>query len=301
MLNNNHFDSYDNYNYKKFSNPSQIEKDLQTLVGIIHGIESDLTVNNVEHKELNNWINSKKDYENKQPYKEIIQLIREALDDNILTKEESENIIWFCNHYINKSDYFDSITLGIQKLTGIIKGISIDNEVNIAELEYLDDWLEENNYLKNSYPYDELYNLVTNIIKDKVITKEEHEDFLRFTKALVGENQNTSNFNLIESIKTGFYQIDPSITIQENTFCITGISKKYKRRELVEKIELYGGYVVDKISSKTNYLIVCDEKNTSWAFTCYGRKIEEAIKLRKQGLELIIVHEYDLYDTLEDL
>ena len=181
MLNNIHFDSYDNNKYKKFSNPSQVERDLQILVGIIQGIESDLTVNSIEHKELINWINSKKDYENKQPYKEIIQLIREALDDNILTKEESENIIWFCNHYINKSDYFDSITLGIQKLTGIIKGISIDNEVNISELEYLDNWLEENHYLKNSYPYDELYNLVTNIIKDKIITKEEHEDFLKFT------------------------------------------------------------------------------------------------------------------------
>ena len=142
---------------------------------------------------------------------------------------------------------------------------------------------------------------MTNIIKDKIITKEEHEDFLKFTKALVGENHNTSNSNLIESIKTGFYQIDPSIIIQEKTFCITGISKQYKRRELVEKIELYGGYVIDKINLKTNYLIVCDEKNTSWAFTCYGRKIEEAIKLRKQGLELILVHEYDFYDALEDL
>lgn len=64
---------------------------------------------------------------------------------------------------------------------------------------------------------------------------------------------------------------------------------------------MYGGYIVDHVSSKLNYLVVCDEKNTCWAFTCYGRKIEEAIKHRKQGANLVIVHEYDLYDALESL
>ena len=64
---------------------------------------------------------------------------------------------------------------------------------------------------------------------------------------------------------------------------------------------MYGGVVVDSVNSKLNYLIVCDEKNACWAFTCYGRKIEEAMKHRKKGVNLVIVHEYDLYDTLEGL
>ena len=36
------FDEFDNSSFKKFSNPSIIEKDLQTLVGILQGIKSDL-------------------------------------------------------------------------------------------------------------------------------------------------------------------------------------------------------------------------------------------------------------------
>lgn len=221
--------------------------------------------------------------------------------DNILTSEESENIVWFCNQYIHKTGYFDALTSGIQKLTGIVKGISIDNEINIKELEYLDQWMEEHEFLKNSWPYDELYNLTTNIIQDGNITNEEHESLLNFCKALVGGNNQDSNSALIESLKTDLYQIDPTIKIQENTFCITGISKKYKRREIAEKIELYGGFVVNNVNTKLNYLVVCDEKNSCWAFTCYGRKIEEAIKYRKQGKELVIVHEFDLYDTFESL
>jgi hypothetical protein len=301
MINLNKFDKYDTNAYKFFTNPLVIEKDLRTLVGILQGIKSDSVINKIEHSELINWITARRDYENKKPYSQIIHLLREALADSILTKDEVENIIWFCNQYIDSSNYFDAITAGIQNLTGILKGISIDQNVNEQELLYLDNWLEENDYLKNTYPYDEIYSLTTQIIKDKIVTKEEQEDFLRFANAIAGDHKVNSNNALIETLKTGFFQIDPDITIQENIFCITGVSKKFKRKEIVEKIELYGGYVVDNVSSKINYLIVCDEKNSCWAFTCYGRKIEEAIKLRKQGLRLVIVHEFDLYDTLEDL
>ena len=295
------FDNFDTGSYKRFSNPSIIEKDLQTLVGIIKGIKSDSVINNKENSEAIIWINSHKVYEDKQPYKEVINIIRQALTDNVLTYEESENIVWFCNQYINKTGYFDALTSGIQKLTGIVKGITIDNEINIKELEYLDQWLEEHDFLKNTWPYDELYNLTTGIIQDRVITNEEHDALLNFCKALVGDTTHESNSALISSLKTGFYQIDPLITVQENTFCITGVSKKYKRKEIAEKIELFGGFVVNNVSSKLNYLVVCDEKNSCWAFTCYGRKIEEAIKQRKQGTKLVIVHEFDLYDTLESL
>jgi NAD-dependent DNA ligase len=295
------FETYDNRTHLKFSNPSLVEKDLQTLVGIIKGIKSDSIINEVEHSEVLAWINAQKEYENKQPYKEVITIIRQALADNVFTHEESENIIWFCNQYINKTGYFDAITSGIQKMIGILKGISLDGEINLQELEYLDQWLEEHDFLKNSYPYDEVYNLTTSIIQDRVITKDEHDALLSFCKSFAGESGDSSNTTLISSLKTGFYQIDPTIAIQENTFCITGISKKYKRKEIAEKIELYGGYVVDNVSSKLKYLVVCNEKNSCWAFTCYGRKIEEAIKHRKQGSKLVIVHEFDLYDTLEGL
>ena len=295
------FDNYDNRSFQRFSNPALIEKDLQTLVGIISGIRSDNVISDMEYEEVISWINAHREYEGKQPYKEVIEIIRQSLADNVLTHEESENIIWFCNQYINKTGYFNIITSGIQKLTGIIKGVAFDNKINLQELEYLDNWMEENDYLKNTYPYDELYNLVTNIIQDKMITELEHQSLLTFCKALAGEEKNISNDAILSSLKTGYYQIDPLIAVQEKTFCITGVSKKYKRRDIAEKIELFGGYVVDNVSSKLDYLVVCDEKNNCWAFTCYGRKIEEAIKHRKQGRELIIVHEYDLYDTLESL
>lgn len=295
------FDKFDNQEYKQFINPALVEKDLQTLVGVITGIKSDKKITELEKTEIHKWINSTREYENRAPYNEIINLLRESLSDDILTEDECENIIWYCNQYINKKGYYTAITAGIQRLIGILKGISIDNEINYDELRYLKDWMDDNEYLKNTYPYDEIYNLTLNVIVDKKITEEEHKDLLLFCRGVSGDLNDDSNNNLIQTLKTGFYQIDPEIIIQEKNFCITGVSQSYKRREIAEKIEMYGGYVVNSVSSKLNYLIVCDEKNTCWAFTCYGKKIEQAIKHRKQGSQLIIVHEFDLYDMLESL
>src|SRR5687767_15018594 len=117
------FDHYDNQTYVRFISPAIIEKNLQTLVGIIEGIQGDGVINVMEHEELRDWINANKQYENKQPYAEIIGLIREAVADNVLTKDESDNIIWFCNQYLQKNGYFDAITGGLQKLMGIVRGI----------------------------------------------------------------------------------------------------------------------------------------------------------------------------------
>ncbi|GMA55471.1 hypothetical protein GCM10025857_68280 [Alicyclobacillus contaminans] len=48
----------------------------------------------------------------------------------------------------------------------------------------------------------------------------------------------------------------------------------------------------------TDYLVVGDQGNPCWAFSCYGRKVEKAVKLRKQGRRILIIHEVDFWDAL---
>lgn len=301
MLHPNDFNSYDNNSYRIFTNPAIIEKDLQTLMGILEGIRMDEVINDIELTKLQGWIAEYRDYENKQPYSEVIEYLRNAISDGYLSQDEIENVIWFCNNYINHSGYFDELTSSIQELCGIIQGIALDGTIHNEELHSLWNWMEDNQALKNTYPYDEVYNLLVTILKDNKITLEEKEEFLRFSNSILNLSNTDENTTLVSSLNTGYFQIDPEITIQESLFCITGSSKKYKRKEIAEKIELYGGFLSNGITQKLNYLVVCAERNTCWAFTCYGRKIEEAVQLRKKGFPIAIVHEYDLYDTLEDL
>lgn len=297
-MNTQSFDSFDNQSYLNFCTPAQLERDLQTLSGIVTGIGCDREINDQERKGLADWMDRVKQYGKSDPYRSILNAIANALEDNIITQEETDNIVWLCNHFIAKSNYYDMMTAGIQKLNGIVEGIIIDDVVNEEEIRFLEEWMEENINLQNCWPYDELYSFLMKITADKIITETEQKEVVAFCKSIVGSNSGSTNADLVDILKQGFCQVDPSISLQEKTFCITGNSKKYNRREIAEKIELYGGFVTQKVSKNTNYLVVCDDKNNCWAYTCYGRKIEQTIMLRKSGHNVAIVHEFDLYDTL---
>ena len=294
-------ESFDEELHFQFCNKAIIHKDFNNLIGMLDGIASDGKINKKELEGIEQWISDQKYNEFKNPYKNLIIQLKLALSDQILTDEEIGDIIWYCKAYIDGNEYYNSITSSIQKMLGIVKGIILDKSVNKTEILYLDRWLEENEILKNIWPYDELYNITTKVINKKIYSEDELQVLIPFFESLAGNSgEEQQENNLLNALKTGHYQIDPLIEIPGRTFCITGVSQKYKRKEIADKIELYGGYISNSVTSKINYLLVCDNKNTCWAFTCYGRKIEQAVKHRKNGANLIIVHESDFFDSLEN-
>lgn len=81
-------------------------------------------------------------------------------------------------------------------------------------------------------------------------------------------------------------------------FCFTGESGKMKRSEIVKIIIEQGGKYNENVTKETDFLIVGDEGNPCWAFSCYGRKIEKALGLRKKGSRIVIAHEIDFWDAI---
>jgi hypothetical protein len=62
-----------------------------------------------------------------------------------------------------------------------------------------------------------------------------------------------------------------------------------------------GGIPLDSVTEDTDYLIVGDNGNLAWAFSCYGRKVERAVELRKKGHRIAIIHEFDFCDVIDEL
>ena len=96
----------------------------------------------------------------------------------------------------------------------------------------------------------------------------------------------------------GICALDPEITISDHLFCFTGKCEKASRSELAEIIIKHGGKFNDGVTAKTDYLIIGNAGNQCWAFSCYGRKVEKAIDLRKKGNHILIVNELDFWDSL---
>lgn len=293
--------------YRSFTAPAELHKAINTLRGLVAGISTDQQISTEEIAELSHWCVCHAHLIGKHPFSELIPLIEQVYSDGIVTEEEAADILWICNNFVSNSDYYDIITSSIQFLSGLIHGIMSDNEINEQEIHMLQKWLNANDYLSGTYPFDEIESLIMTVLLDGKITDEEKEILKAYFSNFVDTKR---SYNLSEpelmamrdkySIG-GICSICQEIDFDNTVFCFTGASLKASRKEIAELIEKLGGTYKNTVTKKTQYLIVGNQGNPCWAFSCYGRKIEDAIKLRQAGQKLIIVNETDFWDIIEDL
>jgi len=292
----------DHIDYYKFTSRSRFNKAVNSLLGIIEGISADSIINNSEIKFILSWIDMHKAYRNRHPFNELIPIVSNALSDGILSDEERDDIIWLCEK-LRSTDYYDIITADIQRLHSIMGAIVSDGIITEMELRGLSEWLYEHEHLRRCWPYDEVESVITSVLADGKIDNEEHEFLKEFFGEFlsIGDNRAVSKA-LVSSDTTiqGLCSVCPSIIFKNSIFCFTGSSCKYTRKQFFEIVMNLGGKVTNYINPKIDYLIIGADGNPCWAYACYGRKVEEAVNLRKQGHRLLIVHENDFNDAIED-
>ncbi|ACL76176.1 BRCT domain-containing protein [Ruminiclostridium cellulolyticum] len=243
----------------------------------------------------------------RKPFDELIPLIQTSLEDNILTEEEIQDILWACNSFKGSSKYYNIITADIQKLHGIMHGILADNQISLEEIEGLRNWIFENHHLKGLYPYDELLSLISSVLSDGILDYNEKSMLKVFFSDFIDFN-NSVNIDIYEINKLkdiikieGLCSVDPDINFCNELFCFTGVSSRLRRADIQNIVESLGGKFKNTVTKDTKYLVIGDNGNPCWAFSCYGRKVEQAVTLRKSGKSILIVHENDFWNAVESV
>lgn len=292
--------------YRRFTKPAELHKAINTLRGIVAGLATDTKVDATEIQELTHWCSLHEHLRNRHPFSEILPVIETACSDGILSDDEAQDILWVCSSFADSGVYYDNITSSIQFLSGLVHGIMADGELSDGEVRALRSWTNANDYLAGTYPFDEINSLLSSILDDKKIDLEERESLMAFLSNLI---EFKDSFNLVEKdfvdmrkkySVPGICASCPEIHIAKHTFCFTGESYRSTRKDICDTIESLGGIFRNNVSSKTNYLVVGNAGNPCWAYACYGRKIEEAVALRKNGEHIIIVNETDFWDAVDD-
>jgi NAD-dependent DNA ligase len=296
------YEAYDSMSFKRFTLPQELDKAIHTLEGIITGISIDNIIEAPEIQPLLSWCRQYEYARNKSPFNELIERLEESLKDGVFTEEEQKDILWLCNKITSKNAYYNIVTSDMQRLQGILIGIAADGKIEKAELEALSVWLDEHDSLKSCWPYDEIYSLTTSVLSDHKIDEKEH----RFLLAYFNEFLKSSANLLVEPkidddlIQQGVCAMCPEIQFDNRVFCFTGQSKRASRKELSQKVTELKGFTTPNMRKDVHYLVIGNKGNTCWAFSCYGRKVEEAISLRKQGAKIQLVNENDFWDAVED-
>lgn len=293
--------------YRRFMAKEELHKSLNSLVGILNGEAADQKVTFSEQQEVTNWYSLHKHLLNVHPFTEIFPILDLAFEDDMLSDEEVQDLLWLCEQYLDhRKDelYFDPITSNIQVLEGILHGILADGVLADKELEALNEWLNDHDGLSGIYPFDEVYGLLLAAKEDGKISQSEKEMLKAYFSTFVDTRD---SFNIhapdVKCLQEkycigGICAVCPEIQFEGKTFCITGASNRATKSDFANIITSHGGIYNDGVTKKTDYLIVGAEGNPCWAYSCYGRKVEKAMKIRRDGGKVIIVHENDFWDLV---
>lgn len=289
-----------------FTKPQRIDRAIHMLEGILRGIAIDSLIAPEEVEELKAWCNDNRQFIGSAPFKELIPEIEAALADERIDSEEQADILWLCSNFRAGSIYYDEITADMQRLHGILHGVLADGKLTDSEIRELGFWIDEQDHLKGCYPYDEIESLLLEVLKDGEIDDKERKMLISFfenffTYSLSKRIQKAANLEIPKIQKlTGICAVCPELTFVERTFCFTGGSARAKRASIAKIIEDLGGNFSKSVTSGIHYLVIGANGNPAWAFACYGRKVEQAVDLRRRGSALILVHEHDFWDAAQD-
>lgn len=170
--------------YRQFTKPAELHKAINTLRGLVAGINSDRTVGTDEVTELVHWCEIHAELRDRHPFSEILPVVERACEDGVVTEDESKDILWLCSNFVDDCAYYDMVTSSVQFLAGMLHGLLADGELSDKEISSLKTWMDANEFLAGTYPFDEINSLLYVILEDKVITQREREALMALCSVL---------------------------------------------------------------------------------------------------------------------
>ncbi len=152
-------------------------KNINELIGLINGINFDGIINQKETDRLQLWVDRNRNlvYEAKEI--ELLSLIDEILENHIITDQERQQLVDYCNKSKDESNTHSDIFF----LHGVLEGVISDGVINNLEVTQLQKWLDKYSDALILFPKSQLLvHKIKEIIKDGDVTeKEKNYDLLK--------------------------------------------------------------------------------------------------------------------------
>lgn len=286
--------------YFEFTGRQRRDTALHTLEGFLEGIGMDHVINPREHAELHDWLKRHESLgDDDLAFRDLQSTLVRAMADGVLQPEEIADLKSLCQRAESTSRYYEWATHAMQELHGVLHGLIADLAINEQELRGLQSWLESYEDMKGLWPITEVESLVAKILADGRIDESEHRLALHFFSEFVGDSPLKEKLAVARPTDFtigGICALAPEIQFASRVFCFTGISSKGPRKLFADTVVDRGGSFIDNVRSELDYLVIGDNDNPCWAYSCYGRKVERVIEMRRSGHRALIVHERDFWD-----
>ncbi|MDO8966741.1 hypothetical protein [Algoriphagus sp.] len=143
------------------------------LAGLIYGISMDGIITKNEYEAMKSWCYENEPLCEMDSFQRLHSQIKPIIDDGKVNKEEIEELKDILNSFLEETGSINDKEPNLYFLNGIFKGILASGDVNTYEIYKLNQWLEKNEHLRKSTPFDELFSLIASVLEDKKVDDEE--------------------------------------------------------------------------------------------------------------------------------
>lgn len=277
---------YENHSSKKFTDyisDPMLRKAISEFYGVIRGFSIDNIINSEEVAYITNWKEDNKKFAEHKEIKDIIRTIDDILLDGRVSLDEIVKLQGIVKAYLDTVTTSE-ITLATQILDGILKGITLDKEISTEECKNLRQWLYDNIYLSDHFPFNKTIEMIDAVLEDSIITREESEYITSVINDMI---------NPVDALKEQINSVDGK------NVCLSG-NFAYGQKSQVEKYIIeHGGTIDSSLKKTTDILMIGDNECQAYSNGKYGTKVKKAMEYNEKGCSIKIIKECDFFSKVK--
>ena len=187
-------------------------------------------------------------------------------------------------------------TRDISELIGVCKGVLADGVVNFSEAAFMLQWLEMHKECLAIWPASELYTTLDTLLEDGRLSNDEERQLLSTLIGITGvqvdlSTNDTEPQYAQTSSELPLHEPTDGLIFQDRNFCLTGTFEYGTRAQCEKLVAERGGLTQKAPTQKTHYLVIGNIGSRDWAHSSFGRKIQKAAEMRRDGQQIYIITE----------
>lgn len=269
--------------FSQFIASPVIRKAISEFYGVIRGFSIDNEISPEEFDFIKNWGKDFSVYDNQKDIADIISVLDKIIADGTITIEEIVELQGVVKAYLDVVST-SPITLATQILDGILRGITVDGQITESECKNLRQWLYDNIYLSDHFPFNKAMEVLDKVLEDSIITKEEAEYITHMINEML---------NPVDCLKEEINSVDGKHV------CLSG-NFAYGQKSDVEKFIVSKGGIIDSsVKKSTDILMIGNCECQAYSNGTYGTKVKKAIEYNEKGSHIKIIKESDFFSSIK--
>lgn len=268
--------------FEQYIESPDVRKTISEFYGVMRGFSIDSVISDEETDYIIQWHNEHKKYAQQGDFATILSAIDKILEDGKVTVDEVVSLQGIARAYLNLVST-SPVTLATQILDGILKGITIDGEITESECKNLRQWLYDNIYLSDHFPFDKAIEMVEKVLEDGVVTSEES----KYMTEMICEM-----LNPVETLKSHVN------SVEGKHVCLSGNFAFGPKSAVEEYVVQRGGIIDSSVKKTTDFLMIGDCECQAYSNGTYGTKVKKALEYNKKGCSIQIIKETDFFTAV---